>query len=188
MTKNKQATKKRNFFDTNAFSSTTQTQNFQINVFSSLEDFQVMQINNEKNDDVEKISRDDISNDTTRIVVAETSMNDEKEKMIEELKVIKIEKRRVLLREELKQARTKKIVDFRIASASTIHRITDVLQREKLFKIVDLKKYKKINQHDLNIFIRECNDEFEIKFYIYAENKNRILFVQRYLSDTSTND
>ncbi len=62
------------------------------------------------------------------------------------------------------------------------------MQRETLFKTVNSKKCKKINQHDLNIFTREYNDEFEIKFYIYAEDKDRILFAQRYLENISTTD
>jgi hypothetical protein len=149
-----------------------------------------MQINgNEEDDhDVKEISRDDISSDAARVMIAEKTMNDEKEKIMKELEIIKTEKRRALLREKLEQARIERTIDFRIASISITSRIADMLQRKKLFKKIDSKKYKKINQHDLNIFTRECNDEFEIKFYIYAEDRNRILIAQRYLESISTND
>jgi hypothetical protein len=40
--------------------------------------------------------------------------------------------------------------------------LIDEFQKKKLFKIVNLKKYKNITQYDLNIFIREYNERFQI--------------------------
>ncbi len=63
--------------------------------------------------------------------------------------------------------------------------LIDELQKKKLFKIVDSKKYKNITQHNLNIFIREYNEMFEIRKNIYANDKNKILFARNFLEDVS---
>ncbi len=48
------------------------------------------------------------------------------------------------------------------------------------------KKYKNTTQHDLNIFIRECREIFEIRRHIYFDDKNKILFVKSFLESVST--
>ncbi len=62
----------------------------------------------------------------------------------------------------------------------------DELQKKKLFKIMNSKKYKSTTQHDFNIFIRECRKIFEIRKHIYFDNKNKILFVKSFLERIST--
>ncbi len=61
--------------------------------------------------------------------------------------------------------------------------LIDELQKKKLFKIVDLKKHKSIAQYNLNIFIRECNEMFEIRKSIYANNKNKIFFAKSFFEN-----
>ncbi len=61
----------------------------------------------------------------------------------------------------------------------------DEFEKKKLFEIVNLKKYKNITQHDLNIFIRECNEMFEIRRNIYANDKNKIFFARNFLENVS---
>jgi uncharacterized FlgJ-related protein len=51
---------------------------------------------------------------------------------------------------------------------------------------MNFEKYKNIIQHDLNIFIRECNEMFEIQRNIYANDKNKIFFAKSFLDDVST--
>ncbi len=65
---------------------------------------------------------------------------------------------------EMQKIRTIKIVEFFDETFVTLTNRTLInkLQKKKLFKIVDLKKYKNIIQHDFNIFIQECNEMFEI--------------------------
>ncbi len=64
--------------------------------------------------------------------------------------------------------------------------LIDELQKKKLFKIVDLKKYKNIIQHDLNIFIQEYNEMFEIRRNIYTNDKNKIFFAKSFFEDVLT--
>ncbi len=62
----------------------------------------------------------------------------------------------------------------------------DELQKKKFFKIMNSKKYKSTTQHDLNIFIRECREIFEIRRHIYFDDKNKILFVRSFFENVST--
>jgi hypothetical protein len=68
----------------------------------------------------------------------------------------------------------------------TNHNKINDLQKKKFFKIVNFKKYKNIMQHDLNIFIREYNEMFEIRRNINANDKNKILFARSFFDDVST--
>jgi hypothetical protein len=49
-------------------------------------------------------------------------------------------------------------------------------------------KYKNITQHNLNIFIQEYDEMFEIRRNIYANDKNKIFFAKSFLDDVSTKD
>ncbi len=99
-------------------------------------------------------------------------------------------RRRVELLREMQKIRAVKIAEFsKVVLATTTNRSDiDDFQKKKLFKIVNFKKYKNIIQHDLNIFIRECNEMFEIRRNIYANDKNKILFARSFLDDVSAKD
>jgi hypothetical protein len=99
-------------------------------------------------------------------------------------------RRRIELLHEMQKIRTIKIAEFsEVIFATTMNRSDiDDLQKKKFFKIVNFKKYKNIIQHDLNIFIRECNEMFEIRRNIYANDKDKILFAKSFLDDVSTKD
>jgi hypothetical protein len=90
----------------------------------------------------------------------------------------------------MQKIKTVKIAEFFeiIFAMSTNRNEIDDLQKKKLFKIVNFKKYKNITQHDLNIFIRECNEIFEIRRNIYANDKDKILFAKSFLDDVSAKD
>ncbi len=100
------------------------------------------------------------------------------------------ERRRIEFLREMQKIKAIKIVEFSEAVFATTMNRSDIddLQKKKLFKIVNFKKYKNIIQHDLNIFIRECNEMFEIRRNIYANDKNKILFAKNFLDDVSTKD
>jgi hypothetical protein len=100
------------------------------------------------------------------------------------------ERRRVEFLREMQKIKTIKTVEFsEIILATTMNRNDiDDFQKKKFFKIVNFKKYKNITQHDLNIFIRECNEMFEIRRNIYANDKDKILFARNFLDDVSTKD
>ncbi len=99
-------------------------------------------------------------------------------------------RRRIELLREMQKTKAVKTVEFSeaILATSTNRNEIDDLQKKKLFKIVNFKKYKNITQHDLNIFIRKCNEMFEIRRNIYANDKNKIFFARNFLDDVSAKD
>jgi recombinational DNA repair protein RecR len=72
-----------------------------------------------------------------------------------ELNQLNEERRRIELLREMQKTKTIKIAEFFevIFATLTNRNEIDDLQKKKLFKIVNFKKYKSITQHDLNIFI-----------------------------------
>jgi hypothetical protein len=107
-----------------------------------------------------------------------------------ELDQLNEKRRRVKLLREMQKTKAVKIAEFSeiILATSTNRNEIDDLQKKKLFKIVNFKKYKSITQHDLNIFIKECNEMFEIRRNIYANDKDKILFARSFLDDVSAED
>ncbi len=105
-----------------------------------------------------------------------------------ELNQLNRERQQTQLLREVQKIKAVKIVEFLDETFVTLTNRTliDELQKKKLFKIVDSKKYKNTTQHDLNIFIRECNEMFEIRRNIYANDKDKILFARSFLEDIST--
>jgi hypothetical protein len=89
---------------------------------------------------------------------------------------------------KMKKAKAIKIVEFsENIFVSLMNRIMiDELQKKKFFKIMNSKKYKNATQHDLNNFIQECLEIFEIRKHIYFDDKNKILFVKSFLESVST--
>jgi hypothetical protein len=109
------------------------------------------------------------------ILQIEFNQFEQKRKRIELLK--KIEKTKAIKTAEF----------FEIQFVFLMNRIMiDELQKKKLFKIMNSKKYKSTTQHDLNIFIRKCRKIFEIRWHIYSDDKNKILFVRSFLENVST--
>ncbi len=104
-----------------------------------------------------------------------------------ELDQLNEKRRRIELLREMQKIKTVKIIEFSemIFATTTNRNDIDDLQKKKFFKIVNFKKYKNIIQHDLNIFIRECNEMFEIRRNIYANDKNKIFFARSFLDDVS---
>ncbi len=107
-----------------------------------------------------------------------------------ELDQLNEKRRRIELLREMQKTKAVKIAEFSevIFATSTNRNEIDDLQKKKLFKIVNSKKYKSITQHDLNIFIKECNEMFEIRRNIYANDKDKNLFAKNFLDDVSAKD
>jgi activator of 2-hydroxyglutaryl-CoA dehydratase len=97
-------------------------------------------------------------------------------------------RKRVELLKKIEKAKAIKIAEFfENKFVFLMNRIMiDELQKKKFFKIMNSKKYKNTTQHDLNTFIRECREIFEIRKHIYSDDKNKILFVKNFLEDVST--
>ncbi len=97
-------------------------------------------------------------------------------------------RKRIELLKKIEKTKAIKIVEFfETQLISLMNRIMiDELQKKKLFKIMNSKKYKSTTQHDLNIFIRKCRKIFEIRKHIYFDDKNKILFVKNFLENVST--
>jgi hypothetical protein len=107
-----------------------------------------------------------------------------------ELDQLNEKRRRIELLREMQKTKAIKIVEFFeviFATSTNCNKIDD-FQKKKFFKIVNFKKYKSITQHDLNIFIRECNEMFEIRRNIYANDKDKIFFAKSFLDDVSAKD
>ena len=58
--------------------------------------------------------------------------------------------------------------------------------REKLYQIINSKKYSSENQQNLKKFLRECVTTFQMKSFIYKKNLIRVMYVQDFLFDCST--
>jgi hypothetical protein len=99
-------------------------------------------------------------------------------------------RRRIEFLRKMQKIKTIKIVEFSEIIFATMMNRNDIddFQKKKFFKIMNFTKYKNIIQHDLNIFIRECNEMFEIRRNIYANDKDKILFAKSFLDDVSTKD
>jgi hypothetical protein len=99
-------------------------------------------------------------------------------------------RRRIEFLRKMQKTKAIKIIEFSeiVFATSTNRSKIDDFQKKKFFKIVNFKKYKNITQHDLNIFIRECNEVFEIRRNIYANDKDKILFARSFLDDVSVKD
>jgi hypothetical protein len=131
----------------------------------------------------EKLNRQKIDDDAI--------MNDvdaDEIEMKRELAVLREKRRLAHLRQKLEQIRIDKTLRFLVVTLSIRSRQENELQKEKMFKIVDSKRYKNTKQHDLNIFVRECQKAFDIRLLTYALNKDKILYAQRFLNDTSAKD
>jgi hypothetical protein len=107
-----------------------------------------------------------------------------------ELDQLNEKRRRIELLREMQKTKAVKIAEFSevVFATSTNHNEIDDFQKKKFFKIVNSKKYKSITQHDLNIFIKKCNEMFEIRRNIYANDKDKILFARSFLDDVSAKD
>jgi hypothetical protein len=107
-----------------------------------------------------------------------------------ELDQLNAERERAKLLREVQRARAAKAAGFpdETPFALADRTLTDDLQKEKLFKIVDPKKYKGTTQHDLNTFIRECNGVFEVRRNTYADDKDKILFARSFLDGVPAED
>jgi multidrug efflux pump subunit AcrA (membrane-fusion protein) len=105
----------------------------------------------------------------------------------QELDQLNEKRRRAQLLRKMQRIRAVKIAEFfeETSAALTNRSEIDDLQKKKLFKIVNFKKYRDIIQHDLNTFIRKFNEIFEIRRNIYANDKDKILFARSFLDDVS---
>ena len=109
-------------------------------------------------------------------------------------KIDEIAKRRriVLLQNTLRKIRAEKTVEFsalsmfdEIMTLFIRSKFNAKLHREKLYRMMNFKRYFDENQQNLKRFLRECATTFQIKSLIYKKNLIRIVYAQNFLFDRS---
>ena len=109
-------------------------------------------------------------------------------------KIDEIAKRRriVLLQKTLRKTKIEKTIEFcafsmfdEIMTLFIKSEFNAKLHREKLYRMMNLKRYFDENQQNLKRFLRKCATTFQIKFLIYKKNLIRVIYVQDFLFDRS---
>ena len=110
-------------------------------------------------------------------------------------KIHEISKRRriVLLQETFRKTKVEKTIEFcafsmfdEIMTLFIRSEFNAKFHREKLYRMMNFKRYFDENQQNLKKFLRECATTFQMKSLIYKENLIRIIYVQNFLFDRST--
>ena len=110
-------------------------------------------------------------------------------------KIDEIAKRRriALLQNTLRKIKAEKTIEFN--ALSMFDEIMTLLikskfnakfHREKLYRMMNLKRYFDKNQQNLKRFLRECATTFQMKSLIYKKNLIRMIYVQNFMFDRST--
>ena len=110
-------------------------------------------------------------------------------------KIDEIAKRRriALLQKTFRKIKIEKTVEF--CAFSMFDEIMTLLiksksnakfHREKLYRMMNFKRYFDENQQNLKKFLRECATTFQMKFLIYKKNLIRMIYAQDFLFDRST--
>ena len=110
-------------------------------------------------------------------------------------KIDEIAKRRriALLQNTLRKIKAEKTVEFsafsmfdEIMTLFIKSEFNAKFHREKLYRMMNFKRYFDENQQNLKRFLRECATTFQMKFLIYKKNLIRMIYVQDFLFDRST--
>ena len=110
-------------------------------------------------------------------------------------KIDEIAKRRriALLQNTLRKTKIEKTVEFcalsmfdEIFTLLIRSKSNAKLYREKLYRMMNSKRYFDENQQNLKKFFRECDMTFQMKFLIYKNNLIRIIHAQDFLFNRST--
>ena len=110
-------------------------------------------------------------------------------------KIDEIAKRRriALLQKTLRKIKIEKTVEFsafsmfdEIITLFIKLKFNAKFHREKLYRMINFKRYFDENQQNLKRFLRECATTFQMKFLIYKKNLIRMIYVQDFLFDCST--
>ena len=107
-------------------------------------------------------------------------------------KIDEIAKRRriVLLQKTLRKTKIEKTIEF--CAFSMFDEIMTLLirsefkakfHREKLYRMMNSKRYFDENRQNLKRFLRECATTFQMKSLIYKKNLIRIIYAQDFLFD-----
>ena len=109
-------------------------------------------------------------------------------------KIDEIAKRRriVLLQKTLRRAKVEKTIEFcalsmfdEIMTLFIKSEFNAKFHREKLYRMMNFKRYFDENQQNLKKFLRECATTFQMKFLIYKKNLIRMIYAQDFLFDRS---
>ena len=109
-------------------------------------------------------------------------------------KIDEIAKRRriVLLQNTFRKIKIEKTIEFNafsmfdeIMTLFIKSKFNAKFHREKLYRMMNFKRYFDENQQNLKKFLRECATTFQMKFLIYKKNLIRMIYVQNFLFDRS---
>ena len=109
-------------------------------------------------------------------------------------KIDEIAKRRriALLQKTFRKIKIEKTVEFsafsmfdEIMTLFIRSEFNAKFHREKLYRMMNFKRYFDENQQNLKRFLRECATTFQMKFFIYKKNLIRMIYVQNFLFDRS---
>ena len=110
-------------------------------------------------------------------------------------KIDEIAKRRriALLQNTLRKIKIEKTIEFsafsmfdEIMTLFIRSKFNAKFHREKLYRMMNFKRYFDENQQNLKKFLRECATTFQMKFLIYKKNLIRMIYAQNFLFDRST--
>ena len=102
------------------------------------------------------------------------------------------QRRIVLLQNTLRKIKIEKTVEFsafsmfdEIMTLFIRSEFNAKFHREKLYQMMNFKRYFDKNQQNLKKFLRECATTFQMKSLIYKKNLIRMIYVQDFLFDRS---
>ena len=110
-------------------------------------------------------------------------------------KIDEIAKRRriVLLQKTFRRTKIEKTVEFcafsmfdEIMTLFIKSEFNAKFHREKLYRMMNFKRYFDENQQNLKRFLRKCATTFQMKFLVCKKNLIRMIYVQSFLFDRST--
>lgn len=89
----------------------------------------------------------------------------------------------------LQNTETKKTANFFETTTTFIETTQKILkQNKKLLTINVFNKYKNINQRKFNTYVYKIQTMFEIKFIMYLNDKQKILYTQNFFERIFAND
>ena len=109
-------------------------------------------------------------------------------------KIDEIAKRRriVLLQNTLRKTKVEKTIEFCVFAMfdetlilSIQSKFNAKFYREKLYRLINSKKYSSETQQNFEKFLRECVTTFQLKSLIHKKNLIRVMYAQNFLFDRS---
>ena len=158
---------------------------FQIEEFEMNIDVNATKSQNE-NDFVSKNDFEkNISNEMQKITNEKLKTKIELQRRFDE---INVRKKRLLLKRRFHETKTNEIAEFFEKISVFIKTLNKIKKQKKYFVINIFNKYKETNQRKFDIYIYEIETVFEIRSMIYAKNRQKIFYVQKFFEKILIDD